>query len=31
MYVVYLVFSKAFDIVFYNVLIDKLIKYGLDK
>lgn len=29
--VVYLNFSKALSAVFYNILRDKLMKYGLDK
>lgn len=28
---VYLGFSRAFNTVFYNILIDKLTKYGLNK
>lgn len=30
-HVIYLNFSKAFDIVSHNILIEKLTKYGLDK
>ena len=29
--VVYLDFSKVFDTVSHNILIDKMMKYGLDK
>jgi len=29
--VVYLEFSKVFDTVSHNILIDKMMKYGLDK
>jgi len=30
-HIVYLAFSKTFNIVFYNILIDKLMKHRLDK
>lgn len=28
--IVYLTFSKSFDTVFHHILIDKMMKYGLD-